>query len=104
MKPRHLRWLSLVIFATVLGLTAVLVVRQWPEISAFPWHLHPGFLILTVLFHSLALGSTYVVWHLMVARLTGFHSWRDDFRIYYTSTLAKRVPTSLPILSCSPGV
>ena len=95
---RRVKWLAYVLFSAVAGLTVLLVVAQWDEILAFPWRLHWGYLALTLLFSALSLGVTFVVWHLMIARLTGASRWRDDFRIYYVSTLAKRVPTSLPFI------
>lgn len=90
--------LTILLSAFVMGLLVYLIVKHWPEIAAFPWHLNLRYLTLVLFFHSLALGITFWVWHLMVARLSGFREARLNFRFYYLSTLAKRLPTALPYI------
>jgi len=67
--------------------------REWDALVSFPWRLDIRYLILTVVFHSVALGVTFWVWHLMIVRLGDFDDLRLNFRFYYVSTLAKRIPT-----------
>jgi len=93
------RWgrqmLALGLVAVVLGLLTWSVVQEWDTLKTFPWRLNVGCLLLASLFHSLALGATFVVWHLMLRRLGGFDDVRRNFVIYYLSTLAKRIPSAL---------
>lgn len=98
------RWLTVKVMTVVLvlivtGLLVSLAVRNWDELVAFPWRLHPGYLLLTMLLHSAGLGVTFLIWHLMIRRLGGFGDWRANLRYYYVSTLAKRIPTSVPFVS-----
>lgn len=92
---RKLTWLTLGLFAMVLALAGAALAKEWDQITTFPWRFKAGYLALTVLFHSLALGVTYLVWHLMITRLGGFSNAGLNFRFYYLSTLAKRIPSSI---------
>lgn len=99
MKARGLwKWLSLLIPLLVLGLMVWLVARQWDQVVSFPWRIHLPSLLLVFIFHSLALAATFWVWHLMVSRLGGFKDVGLNFRYYYLSTLAKRIPSSIPYI------
>ena len=89
------RWLTPLLFGAVLAILVVLIARQWDVLVAFPWRLNLLYLGLALTCHSIALGATFVVWHLMVAKLAGFHDLGMNFRFYYLSTLAKRVPTAI---------
>ncbi|MCS7056795.1 MAG: flippase-like domain-containing protein [Thermoflexales bacterium] len=93
------RWATVSLVLIVISLLMWLVVRNWNELVTFPWRLHLGYLSLTMILHSAGLGVTFVVWHLMLKRLSGFGDWRVNFRYYYVSVLAKRVPTSVPFIS-----
>lgn len=83
------------LFLMVLGLMGLVIYREWDLIISFPWQLNVAYLALTLLFHSLALGSTYIVWHLMIARIGRFRDLWTNFRFYYLSTLAKRIPSAI---------
>ena len=83
----------------VIGLMVWLVVQNREMILNFPWHIHVPSLLLAAALHSLALGVTYWVWHLLIKRLSGFSDRWTNLRIYYISTLAKRIPTSIPYIS-----
>lgn len=89
------KWLVILLFIVVFVILAFIVVRQWDALVAFPWRLHPIYLFLALGFHSIALGVTFVVWHLMVAKLADFGNLRVNFRFYYLSTLAKRIPSAV---------
>jgi hypothetical protein len=92
---RGFKWLSLITVSVVLTLVSLLFIGNWRDLVAFPWKLNFGNLALTLVFHSMALGMTFIVWRLMVIRLSGFKDLSANFRFYYLSTLAKRVPMSI---------
>ena len=95
-KPwRGLKWLSLITMSVVLTLVGVLFIGNWNDLVTFPWRFNFGNLVLAWVFHSLALGMTFIVWTLMIRRLSGFSDLRANFRFYYVSVLAKRVPMSI---------
>ena len=83
----------------VIGLMGWLVIQNREMIRSFPWQVHIPSLLLAALLHSLALLVTYWVWHLMIERLSGFNDPWANLRIYYVSTLAKRIPSSIPYIS-----
>jgi hypothetical protein len=83
----------------VIGLMAWLVWRNREMIAIFPWEIHIPSLLIAAGLHSLALWVTYWVWHLMIERFSGFKDPWANLRIYYVSTLAKRIPTSIPFIS-----
>ncbi len=83
----------------VLGLMAWLVVQNREMILNFPWQIHIPSLLLAATLHSLALLVTYWVWHLLIERLSGFNDRWVNLRIYYISTLAKRIPARIPYIS-----
>jgi hypothetical protein len=91
----HFKWLAAGMFLLVFAMMGIVVIREWDALLAFPWRLDVRYLGLTVVFHSLALGVTFGVWHLMLVRLGGFDNLKLNFRFYYVSTLAKRIPTAL---------
>lgn len=93
-----LTWISVVLTLLVIGIAAWLLVTNWVQLIAFPWRLNFVDLLLASIMHSLALGATFWVWHLMMRRIGNFHNLRADFRFYYISTLAKRIPTNVPYI------
>ncbi len=64
----------------------------------FPWKVHAPTLVASLIFHALALWVTYFVWYLMIRSLDGFDDSWLTIRFYFLSTLAKRIPTSLPYI------
>lgn len=82
----------------VVGTVLWLVVQNQEMIRAFPWRIHLPSLLLAAGFHSLALWVTCWVWYLFIRRLDGFRDPWLTIRIYFVSTLAKRIPTSLPYI------
>lgn len=93
-----LTWISVILTLLVIGIATWLLVSNWDQVVAFPWRLSVPDLLLASLMHSLALGATFWVWHLMMRRIGNFHNVRADFRFYYISTLAKRIPTNVPYI------
>ncbi|MCK4819152.1 hypothetical protein KA005_25495, partial [bacterium] len=92
------KWLPFLLTILVIGALAYYIYTNWDQVSSFPWEVKPEYIVLVLLFHSLALGVTFIVWHLMVYRLSGFHDLRLSLRFYYTTTLAKSIPTSIPYI------
>lgn len=91
----HPKWLAAGIFLLILAVMGIVVVREWDALIAFHWQVDVRYLGLTIIFHSLALGMTFWVWHLMITRLGHFDNIKLNFRFYYISTLAKRIPTAI---------
>lgn len=82
----------------VIGMVGWLIVQNQEMIRAFPWRVHLPSLLLAAGFHSLALWVTCLVWFLFIRRLDGFRDPWLTVRIYFVSTLAKRIPTSIPYI------
>jgi hypothetical protein len=91
----HFKWLAIGIFLLVLAVMGFVIVREQDALATFPWRLDVVYLVLTVGFHSLALGVTFGVWHLMIARVGNSDNLRLNFRFYYISTLAKRIHSAI---------
>lgn len=91
----RLKWLAIGVFLLVLVVMGVVVISERDTLAAFPWRLNATYLALTVVFHSLALGATFGVWHLIIARLGSVDDLKLNFRFYYISTLAKRIPSAI---------
>jgi uncharacterized membrane protein YbhN (UPF0104 family) len=89
----YTKWLIAGVFLLVGAMVAWIVIREWDALIAFPWRFNPLYFVLLIVFHSLALGVTFVVWQSMMARLGHFDHVGLNFRFYYLSTLAKRIPT-----------
>ncbi len=89
------RLLAAGLFLTVFAFLGWSVFQEWDTLTSYPWRLNIGFVALASGFHSLALGVTFVVWHLMVRRLGRVNDVRINARIYYLSTLAKRIPSAI---------
>ena len=93
-RARYSKWINTILPVLVLALMGAIVYRQRTELRAISWHIRPGLIVLTLLLHSLALAATFVVWHLMISHLGGFSDLKSNLRVYYVSTLAKRIPTA----------
>jgi hypothetical protein len=83
------------LFLAVVAFLGWGVLREWDTLRTYPWQLSFGYLMLASGFHSLALGVTFVVWHLMLRRLGHVDDARTNAYIYYLSTLAKRIPSAI---------
>src|SRR4051812_34720760 len=96
-SPTFARWqklLPVALAAVVLALVAQVLYKERDQLLAYPWHIQWPYLLLASFGHALALGGTFLIWHAMIGRLAGPSAphWRTDFTIYYTTTLAKRIP------------
>jgi hypothetical protein len=87
--------ISAFLFLGSLAFVGFFVVREWDVLLSFPWQF--GWMNVTAVMaiHSLACGTLYLPWHLMMRRLAGLEDWRSDFRIYSLSLLSRRIPTPL---------
>lgn len=89
---------QVVIVALLLGALAFLglaIVRDWETLVSFQWQLDWMSLAKLALMHSLALGTLFLAWHLIMCRLAGLDDWRINFPIYNLSILARRIPTPI---------
>ena len=93
------RLLSVLMVAAIFAVLGWSVIGEWDTVKHYPWQLEIAPLVLASAFHSLALGVTFVVWHLMIRRLGHFADVRRNAYIYYVSTLAKRVPGAIWYIS-----
>jgi glycosyltransferase 2 family protein len=86
---------SAILFFSALAFIGFFVVREWDALISFPWQLRLGSLAGMIVMHSLALGSLFLAWHLMMRHLTDLSDWRYDLQIYSLSILSRRIPTPL---------
>ncbi|MBS1250251.1 MAG: hypothetical protein MAG431_01842 [Chloroflexi bacterium] len=86
---------GLVITLPVAGVFGITLVREWDTLTAFNWHIRWRYLPLSVVMHSLALGTMFAAWQGMMGRFTNKMNWQGNFQIYTLSLLARRIP--LPI-------
>lgn len=96
LNSKVMKWIYAGLMGLVVLMAARVVIQQWDVLIAFPWKFNLGFLLLASFSHSLGLFVTFVIWSLMMARMAGFRDFGQNFRIYYLSSLAKRIPTALP--------
>ncbi len=91
---RLLPRLSLAALVIVLALLAGLVYRDREQLAGYPWQPQPIYIVLASIAHSVSLAITFLAWHRMMRRLSpqGGGSLRTNFAIYYTTSLAKRIP------------
>lgn len=90
--------LYLFLVVVVLGILLFILYKEREIILNFDWNINIANLLLASLFHSIGLGITYIVWSLMIYRLSGYKNHVVNLRIYYISTIAKRIPTALPYI------
>lgn len=76
----------------VLAFLGLAIFREWEVLLSFPWQLNWTFLAWQPLIHSLALGSMFLAWHLMMSRLAAVNDWRLNFSIFSITMVARRVP------------
>lgn len=89
------RGMSVILFLGALAFMGFAVARDWDVLVSFPWQFKWANMAGLALMHSLALGTLFLAWHLMMRRLVGLENWRSDFQIYSLSILSRRIPTPL---------
>ncbi len=98
LKGKFSKLITFLVFGIVIVILGFFLYRERQEILSFPWKIKLINLLAASFFHSVALGVTFIVWSMMLHRFSGFNKHWDNFKIYYLSSLAKRVPTSLPYI------
>jgi len=88
----------------VVGILLFVLYSEREVILTFDWNINFANLLLASLFHSLGLGITYIVWSLMIYRFSGYNNHVVNLRIYYFSSLAKRIPTVFPYIGTRFGL
>jgi uncharacterized membrane protein YbhN (UPF0104 family) len=89
------RALSAFLFLAALAFMGLAVARDWDALVSFPWQFRWLNVAGLALMHSLASGTLFLAWHLMMRRLAGSEDWRGDFQIYSLSILSRRIPTPI---------
>ncbi len=86
--------MSLAVLVIVVALLGVVVYRDREQLAGYAWQLQPVYILLASIAHSVSLGITFLAWDRMMRRLApqGGGSLRTNFAIYYTTSLAKRIP------------
>ncbi len=93
----HLVWIGL----TIVGVTFIIykVVKEWQQIYIIPWHLTPGYIVLSFSIYSVNLLLTASCWALIIAHFTGNRNFWHHVRIFCSTNLAQRLPTPFPYLA-----
>lgn len=86
---------TIAMFLGALALLGLAIVRDWETLVSFQWQLDGMSLAKMALLHSLALGTLFLAWHLMMCRFAGLDEWRINFHVYNLSILARRIPTPI---------
>lgn len=89
------RIVALLLFVGALLFMILAVVGDWDTLLTFPWQFDWKYLAAFAVMHSLALGTMFVPWHLMMRHLTTQEDWQSDLSIYSLSILARRIPSPL---------
>ncbi|MEW6171415.1 MAG: lysylphosphatidylglycerol synthase domain-containing protein [Candidatus Omnitrophota bacterium] len=91
------KWAIAIVFLVLVFLFFFLY-QEKDTLLSFPWRFNWGYILLSSFFHSMGLGTTYLIWSKILYRISGFKNYSLNFKIYYLSSLAKRIPTSLPYI------
>lgn len=81
------------IFLIILVIYTIYLERG--KLENFPWKLSIDYLILSSFFYCLFLVALFLVWHLMIQKFSGKVLWKLNGKIYFTSSLARRIPTPI---------
>ncbi|MFN8484081.1 MAG: hypothetical protein U0768_13680 [Anaerolineae bacterium] len=86
--------LSVAALIIVLALLGTFIYRDRDQLSAYAWQPQPVYIALASIAHSISLGFTFFAWDRMMRRIApnGGGSLRTNFAVYYTTSLAKRIP------------
>ena len=81
------------------ALVAVAVYRNWDALRSYPWRLDARMAIAALLLYPIAAGIPALVWGGILRQLGAHHDYRQDVRIFFTTSLARRLPTPLWFLA-----
>lgn len=98
-KHRTHKLLTWVLSLLLVGTIAYILLKYRSEIIAFPWAVSWKYLFMFFLVQSVAVGSMFLSWHLIVKKHTGFDNYPLSLKFYCVTTLAKRLPTLIPYIS-----
>jgi len=84
---------ALLLFGATFALMGLILYRDRENILSFDWRINPGNLMLTSLLYSTTLALLFVAWQGILKQTSGFYNLRKNFRIYYLSLLARRLPS-----------
>jgi len=87
-------WAYLLILAAI-GFLGWMVYKERAILFGYPWKLRMEYVLLFALFHTLAMISQGMPWHLAMTRLTGVRRARLDFEIYTVSLVSRRIPSPI---------
>ena len=91
MQPRATLAFRLLTVAIILALGYGLY-ENWPQVEEYLGRTRIDYLVLALAVHAIALGCTAVAWHLIVRAFTDDSHFGRDFKVYYSTTVTKRVP------------
>jgi len=66
--------------------------KNWQEVEDYLRGIRFDYVVLALAAHAIALGCTAVAWHLIVRAFSGDAHFGRDAKVYYSTTVAKRVP------------
>ncbi|HHX43908.1 MAG TPA: hypothetical protein GX714_07980 [Chloroflexi bacterium] len=100
LNPRLVRRVAIAAVAVAsAALVAVAVYRNWDALRSYPWRLDARMAIAALLLYPIAAGIPALVWGGILRQLGAHHDYRQDVRIFFTTSLARRLPTPLWFLA-----
>ncbi len=78
---------------------AVAVYKNRGMLRSYPWRLDYRMALAALLLYPLAAGIPALVWGGILRQLGARHDYRQDVRIFFTTSLARRLPTPLWFLA-----
>lgn len=96
------RWRSRFVTATTLASIAALVLmffQNWHDLSRYDWHYEWLPLLASGLIYSFSLLLVLIGWSVLMRALQVSSTWRQDFKCFISSWLARRLPTPAPYIA-----
>lgn len=81
------------------ALVAVAVYQNRETLRSYPWRLDYRLAVAALLLYPIAVGIPALVWGGILRQLGATHDLRQDVRIFFTTALARRLPTPLWFLA-----
>jgi hypothetical protein len=86
---------QIVFTVLVLAIIGYEFARHWGEIKNYPWRLNYVSLSLTFVAYTGVLWLALLCWRSIMIQLSGYKPLHVHFRIYFMTTVAKRLPTPI---------
>ena len=80
-------------------LVTIAVYQNRETLRSYPWHLDYRMAVAALLLYPIAAGIPALVWGGLLRQLGAKHDYRQDLRIFFTTSLARRLPTPLWFLA-----